>query len=547
MLPAVAAPASHTMQDIAHHYLSRIAQYPGDFDTLARRMHDFWTRPLPIATACSGTDAVAKWMLRLDDVMREMLGPSGRHRSAQAPFFSQAFACESDVEKIRFHADQFGRAGVLFRDVRDLGSPVGAWDENSGMLTMVPWVCLLIVGFSCKDASLQNSRKRDYDDVIRTGGGTTGSTWHGVLGYLSSVRPWAVLAENVQGLLSQVPVMQEQVVALGYKFHVVRLNAQDYCLPQKRPRVFFLMVHDIGEPVPFEDIERIVHLLRTQPINIDDLLKKAGTREHGSAKGYRDSGVRVSRERVGAKDKWVDHHRQVFGSHDLPFVIPTDSELGSTAPASLLELPLRERSIVQFWTLRGCVSGFLDVSEALERLQPVHQHCISCITGSAAHFDFTAQKLVPLETTWDVQGLDWNAWADLARYPPRLLKDLAANAFSIPTIAAVLLAMFIALPWPSSADEHRLWMTRGASGPPPTSPGGRSESDCAGVREFGRSGSAGGSDDGCDDTTIGCGRDDARIRDSPEVRSPVGGSPADAGDEAFETDMRDLEMLASLG
>ena len=558
--PAVASPASHTMRDVMRHFLHQIAQSDDHFDKLANRMRNFWARPLLMATACSGTDAVVKLMSEWDGVMRDLLGLKESKRSAMAPFFSQVFACESDDDKINFHSDQFGRLGVMFRDVRDLGNPMGASDVHTGIMTMIPWACLIIAGFSCKDASMQNARKRHYSDVIRTGARSTGSTWHGLLAYLDSVRPWAMLAENVEGLMSQVPIMKQQVESLGYLFHVLRLNAQDFCLPQKRPRVFFVIVMDIGEAIRFNDIDVIVSMLRTMPLDIRGILEKAGhtqpadaMRADGDA-APRRSGVRVSRNQIGARDEWVNRHREIFRDLDLSFVIPTDQELGTTAPDGVLELPLRERSIVQFWTLQGCVSGFLDVSESLERRQAVHENCLSCITTSATHFDFVEQKTVPLRALWDVQGLDWDAWTDLEQYNPRLIKDLLANAFSIPTIASVLIAMFTVLPWPSSAQEQEVWMRRGASGPPPTPPGSSSQSESAGVRVSGCSGGA-SDDDGDDGVGLGSQGSDSRcssggshcadVSDACSFMNPASGQQT--GEDTLEADMRDLELLASLG
>jgi len=446
----------------------------------------------------------------------------------------------------------------MFRDVSDLGNPMVAQDLKTSITTMIPWACLIIAGFSCKDASLQNARKRHYSDVIRTGARSTGSIWHGLLAYLDSVRPWAMLAENVEGLMSQVPIMKEQVENLGYLFHVLRLNAQDFCLPQKRPRIFFVIVMDIGEAIRFNDINVIVSMLRTQPLDIRGILEKAGHTRPADAMGADDeaaprrSGVRVSRDRVGARDEWVNRHREIFRDYDLPFVVPTDQELGTTAPDGVLELPLRERSIVQFWTLRGCVSGFLDVSEGLERHQAVHEDCLSCITTSAAHFDFVEQKMVPLRALWDVQGLDWDAWTDLERYSPRLIKDLLANAFSIPTIAAVLIAMFTVLPWPLSEQEQLVWMKRGASRPPPTPPD--SHSNSAGVRVSGCSGSA-TDDDGDDGVGPGSqgsagrhssgGSQRADVSDASTLMNEGGGQQT--AEDVLEADLRDLELLASLG
>jgi len=102
------------------------------------------------------------------------------------------------------------------------------------------------------------------------------------------------------------------------------------------------------------------------------------------------------------------------------------TELGTTAPDGALALSLRERSIVQFWTLRGHVSGFLDLSEALERFQPIHETCLSCITTSATHFDFVEQNTVPLRALWEVIwiGMLGPSWGDTLPDSSRIWRQM---------------------------------------------------------------------------------------------------------------------------
>jgi site-specific DNA-cytosine methylase len=468
------------MEDIASHYADKLAQDVDHRHTLQNMMQGLRKTPLRLGTACSGTDGIIKWLAKFNGAMRSL-----GFLPMAACFFYFAFACEFDTEILKFHTDQFGSSVPLFTDICDLGNASGAFEHHSTSPMLVPWVALLIAGFSCKDVSVQNTHKRDRRDVIRTGKHSTGTTWHGILRYLANNRLWVCLAENVEGLWSQVGVMREQVEALGYKLHTLRLNAEDFCLPQKRPRIYFIIVHSSYDDFPLATIWQIVELLKTPPLDIHTILasSSAGLGDDAAASscvgefgsfGKGDSGSSTAQQRQHSRrkvgEKWFEQHRALFNQAGLPFVVPTDSELGSCASDGFLSLSLRERSIVQYWTLHGCSEGFLDVSESLERFQPIYEDGISCITTSAVHYNFYEEEKLGLPALWNLQGLDWNLWDNLHQYFNVLLKKLVGNSFSIPNMGAVVLALLLSLRWPPSEQEAFLWMTGGIPRDPSSPP-----------------------------------------------------------------------------
>ena len=476
------------MRDVASHYANKLLQDDSHFLTLKGVMRSMLKSPLRVATACSGTDGIIKWLGVFSCVLGSLgvLPPVGS-------FFDFLFACEFDKDIYKFHTDQFGSSVSLFQDIRDLGQEFGAFEVHSGALLLVPWVSLFICGFSCKDVSIQSSRKRERSDTIRTGMHSTGSTWHGVLDYLANNRPWVCLCENVEGLLSHLDDMQKQVAAVGYQLRSIRLNADQFCLPQKRPRVF-LIITVSGYDFPWAEFCKTIDFLKTPPLDIRTVLASSrgtscGVEEFGSS-GIEEPGDAPPRRSKtngkGPGEKWIAQHQAIFEAAGLPFVIPTDDELGSCASAGMKSLTLRERSIVEYWLSNGCTEGFLDVSESLDRFQPIHADRISCITCSSVHYDFGVDELLSLPAQWNLQGLDWNSWENLARYPYRLLKTLVGNSFSVPNMAAVVLALLLSLQWPRSEQEQLIWMKRGIPREPaPPSP---DIEDDTKIFEFGCSG-----------------------------------------------------------
>lgn len=85
---------------------------------------------------------------------------------------------------------------------------------------------------------------------------------------VEELKPDGFLLENVESLLhpknaNAVSDLTEAIDKLGYKFIVYRANAQDFGIPQKRKRVFFIATRKeiIGNPIKThgDDIERILH------------------------------------------------------------------------------------------------------------------------------------------------------------------------------------------------------------------------------------------------------------------------------------------------
>ena len=85
---------------------------------------------------------------------------------------------------------------------------------------------------------------------------------------VEELKPDGFLLENVESLLhpknaNAVSDLTEAIDKLGYKFIVYRANAQDFGVPQKRKRVFFIASRKeiIGNPIKThgDEIERIVN------------------------------------------------------------------------------------------------------------------------------------------------------------------------------------------------------------------------------------------------------------------------------------------------
>jgi DNA (cytosine-5)-methyltransferase 1 len=100
---------------------------------------------------------------------------------------------------------------------------------------------------------------------------------------VEELKPDGFLLENVESLLhpknaNAVSDLTEAIDKLGYKFIVYRANAQDFGVPQKRKRVFFIASRKeiIGNPIKThgDDIERILNSNLLSYENVIDWIGK---------------------------------------------------------------------------------------------------------------------------------------------------------------------------------------------------------------------------------------------------------------------------------
>lgn len=141
-------------------------------------------------------------------------------------------------------------------------------------------------GAEVKHANIVNIKAREYDQIIKKNrpdkliliGGppcqpfSKAGYWIGnnsrqgmddprnmigeFLRIIKELKPDGFLLENVESLLhptNQIAVeyISEQIEKMGYKFRLVRANAIDYGVPQRRKRVFFIVSRKsiTGEPI----------------------------------------------------------------------------------------------------------------------------------------------------------------------------------------------------------------------------------------------------------------------------------------------------------
>ena len=119
----------------------------------------------------------------------------------------------------------------------------------------LPSVDILTGGFPCQAFSVAGYRKGFNDD--------RGNMFFEIMRFVDAHQPKALFLENVRHLINHddgrtFSTIKEQITKRGYSFNYKVVKASDFNLPQHRPRVFIICLHnDVKNRDDFEFAEPI--------------------------------------------------------------------------------------------------------------------------------------------------------------------------------------------------------------------------------------------------------------------------------------------------
>jgi hypothetical protein len=196
--------------------------------------------------ACSGTGMAE---LALHEVM-----------SWASADVSVDFICEKVKGKRVFlnnivlpHCD--ASQSCLFEDLLEL--PTGSGQcalhggtaENNDMCRVPCLSDFFTCGFSCKDLSKLNGQysAEERSNILSLGLGTSGGTFKAVIGHAARAKPSVIILENVDEMTKpdspNVRYLWTAFENVGYGGSSKCFSTADYHLPQRRTRVFFVMLN----------------------------------------------------------------------------------------------------------------------------------------------------------------------------------------------------------------------------------------------------------------------------------------------------------------
>jgi len=413
-------------------------------DTLCRKS------PLRLGSMCSGMATEELALAALHEALLARSLPSLPHVSV--------FKRESDPKKVNFLRRHLPPDTLIFPSN---GSLADAMPETvEGKFVQRPLCDVLVCGLVCKDIS---GLSRTPGSI--NGAGKSGQALQGLLSALRNLsfeeRPRMVNLECVSRLASSRHVEKDNIPGtesvslelrkLGYVGKWFGVKTQKFFLPQSRARVYsiHLKLADLAEesvPRRKADLEVASEILsRLQTSEAESLEVVLGKLPQAPAPAPRSRGSRGRPE-----DKWPASHAAFVDKHGLSLeerkppsdfvkaIEPWTSARG--LEAMWLKVALWSRKTSKDWRHHllilphGHSVTFATVQSRLfPCVTPTHDHVV--LKGERAH-RAGAYVALALQGIQDKEVRRWR----LHEEDEALLRDLAGNAFTANTIAAVLIA-----------------------------------------------------------------------------------------------------------
>ena len=274
-------PLSHRTNDYVEYFVRQTRERaPADFNTASVNLQAYVKNgmTIPWSTACSGVDALSQWV-------PELVGAVGRHcnkfgdclkvhKISAAKVLTQSFLCENNKQKTKFIADHglLPRTMTLFEDIAVLGE-ARAKNSLTNKPVDIPWSAIFFAGFSCTSVSRCNVHSHTYRGAIRAGIGQSAITFMGCLAYIESHKPVFFALENVPSVddhsddaENNAAAITTMLIALGYWVVKLVLRAEEYGLPQRRERYWFIGERQNNRGSRLHIVVRIVLLCRSPTV-----------------------------------------------------------------------------------------------------------------------------------------------------------------------------------------------------------------------------------------------------------------------------------------
>jgi len=440
-------------------------------DEIARIGASRWlsrSRPLRIATVCSGTDAPAMALDRVFQCLAERGGQLvGRDRPRM---MEHVFSCENVPFKRSFIASTTDPP-LLFNDVTEIAE--GRGKCHDGKVRSVPEdFDVLVAGTECVDFSNLTTTPKGL-----RGGGRSAITFWATVDLAAIRRPPLVVLENVASC--PATEMEQAFRDIGYDAVHTKLCTSDYLLPQSRRRAYFLFclrdkaqfVGDDGEAW-VKCMERLGSKRPKSPkekaLGWTDFLVSDVDTMYSKNKGKKPRGKCLS-ESLGAK--WLAEitsieEREGLPAYDSPGGRPYSDATKGLDALALLPDRAKMRLDVQckraqaaginpfavplLWNpaqqLRFTDAGFSkDGGSGGSVGAPAAKAIAPCVTPkhewivSSRKAPFTGVEALLLQgislQSYDARGLK--------KFDDKQLRDLAGNAMSTTVVAAVFLSCFL--------------------------------------------------------------------------------------------------------
>ena len=388
-----------------------------------------------LGTLCSGLDVGV--------IGAELIQKEWQSATGLSPLkFKHVFACEINEQK-----RVLSKAEVVWTDVVDVGRGK-ATDSRTGQITATIGCDVLLAGFVCKDFSMLKSNPIHFRNLD----GKSGPTYFGVKNYVNRHLPRIVILENVRAIMnkrschadgdvSPAQHVMHEFRAMGYDGGCKIMNSRDYGLPQRRSRCYFVFVY-IGE-----DTKSGYSL---QPDKLAaDAFQVAKTLKCNSKPLHEFVGGGEQRTTPPRKKKptWKTKHAAFMTAHGITSEEVTNMMESENFKLQLVIRPARVMHMTAVHYIRMQKMGVdpfnttmvMQVDQSCDRMPCCDAVC-PCVTPRGEYWVTNAGYLLTGYDKLALQGVthDIQKAKGLYMLKPKLVGDMAGNAFSLPVCNAVL-------------------------------------------------------------------------------------------------------------
>ncbi|KAK5129398.1 hypothetical protein LTR08_003285 [Meristemomyces frigidus] len=420
---------------------------------LGKALEHLSSRPLRIATMCSGTESPLLALQIVDDVLIGFgLGTLNvKHVfSAEIVPYKQAYIERNFAPPMTFRdITEFIEA---FKSDKPTTSDKPTATTAYGSRVAIPMdVDIVIAGTSCVDYSALNNKKKGL-----SADGESGMTWKGALAYCRAARPAIIIFENVRS--AEWGTMLEHYRAIDYDCKGAFVNTKDYYIPHTRQRGYMVCFDQqrtsaagMAMATDWQTLMRKFQRYASSPASSfllpnDQIRVRQSARDDEPTREVDWSRCEITQMEY-RQDVMLGNARPITGWQESGAVAPPDNGSATwyrrqvervldTIDCNVLRKALLmydARFKTRIWDLSQNIYRFTDHSAF---------GITGCITPDGVFFVSDAGRVLVPEETLKLQGIPLSK-ISLTTETANEIQDLAGNAMSSTVVGAALLAALI--------------------------------------------------------------------------------------------------------
>ena len=253
-------------------------------------------------------------------LQRRLLGGEDSHIAVvgNATSCTKLFDVEVDPEKQKWLNMLFdGSHTCIFNKMEDMGSSKAyccVHKKECEVPTGPDGPFLVPCGFSCKDVSKANPKRKEFRNGVQERRGVTANTLWSCRDYCELHQPPVVILENVENLLNATSnnfdELKRRFGAIGYAIEHVLLDASMWG-PRRRKRVYIIALNmrlfvwdeDRARALLGKIVSTIASLSFEAPLSLESFIKE---KDHALVKAERKELQKIAaKRRVGGQEKDV--------------------------------------------------------------------------------------------------------------------------------------------------------------------------------------------------------------------------------------------------